>query len=77
VTQEPLFEKHTLHHTSKSIEHSLGRKVLRGNEIDEVLLPSFLLHICCQNWMRVEGRGETYILENAIDSRVCMFKIRG
>jgi ribosomal protein S5 len=34
---------HTLHNTAKSIEDSLRSEVLRGNQVNEVLLASFLL----------------------------------
>lgn len=33
-----------LHDTAQSLEHRLGCEVLRGNEVDEVLLPLLLLY---------------------------------
>lgn len=33
----------TLHDTAQGIEHSLGGEVFRGDQVDEVLLASFLL----------------------------------
>lgn len=35
----------TLHDTSERIQHSLACEVLRGNQVDEVLLPAFLLRL--------------------------------
>jgi hypothetical protein len=35
----------TLHNTSKGIKNGLGCKVFGGNEVDEMLLPSFLLQV--------------------------------
>lgn len=39
------FARRTLHDTAESIENSLRREVLRGDEVDKVLLPVLLLFL--------------------------------
>jgi len=63
-----------LHHTAQSIENCLGRKVLGGNKIDEVLLAILLLQ-GCQKTIVLGHAGIARLLENVIDLRIGMFEI--
>jgi hypothetical protein len=71
---------HTLHHTSQSVEDGLGGKVLRGNQVDEVFLPVFLLcpatgsEACCAQVGMLEG---SHLFNDVEDSGVGLAKVAG
>ena len=65
-----LGELHTLHHTAERIENRLRGEVLRGNQVDKVLLAVFLLKLVSVTAPRDLGSIMTYLLEDAVNSRV-------
>ena len=75
VSQSTSLLEPTLHNTSKGIENSLGCKVFGGDEVDEMLLPSFLLQVPISIRANFHFLGVAYILENLVDSGVGMFEI--
>lgn len=68
---------HTLHNTAKRIENSLRCEVLRGNQVDEVLLALLLLqhdHGKLQSRTAAWWR-EPYLLDDLIDGRIGLLKV--
>lgn len=50
--------RHTLHNTAEGIENSLRSEVLRRNEVDEMLLPVFLLSSTGKSAVGSRSEGE-------------------
>lgn len=70
----------TLHYAPQRIQDRLRCEVLRGNEVDEVLLPPFFLRYqkstrALEHRLYDGGQTQANLLENIKDHRIRFFKI--
>lgn len=66
-----------MHHTSKRIKDGLGCEILRGNQVDKVLLAFFLLRLVSASLSCTEVRGEVDLLQDVINCGVGLLEACG